>query len=155
VSLITGTPVHATARLVVDGILSGVAANSQIILGIAGTGEGHSALVNFDTVLIAAADPFPFVQEYEFDLSVGEQLAVKLTTIAAAVAVRESPSSVADLGSTAHFYLDFGTDGVTYDALSGHDYRTEASVPEPATLALAGVGLCGLSILRRRRRTWV
>jgi hypothetical protein len=54
-------------------------------------------------------------------------------------------ASSADLGSSAHLYLDVLSGNASFDTASGHDYTT---VPEPGAALLL---LVGAAVLARRR----
>ena len=62
-------------------------------------------------------------------------------------------SATADFSHTLLIHLAPQVDGLGLSSGSGYDYVNVASVPEPTTYALFGIGLLGLGFIRRRWAT--
>lgn len=60
-------------------------------------------------------------------------------------------SFIANASNTQLLNIDILTSGVSLSSYSGHDY-TSVATPEPASIAVLGVGLFGAGFMRRRRR---
>lgn len=139
-SLISGTPVHAKATLDIGGSF-GKFGEAKLRLFI-GSPLGGPLLVNFESGLGANG---PSIHQ-EFDLSLqvfADYFVVMELTVSASAFVQGGASRVldfADVGNTAHFYLDFLTDDVRFAALSGHDYSSPVPIPAALPLLLSALG---------------
>lgn len=147
-SLVNGTPAHAKATLDIGGSFGGFGeARYHLVIG---NPLGGPLLVNFEGAILAGR---PSVHQ-EFDLTglqVGVDYFVSMELIAEANAFVQGGASrtldFADVGNTAHFHLDFLTDGVRFKASSGHDYSSPIPIPAAFPLLLSALG--ALSIQRR------
>lgn len=147
-NLVNGTPVHAKAILDIGGAF-GKSGEARFHVAVGSPSGGTP--VNFGSTLLA--DVPTLHQEFDLtNLQVGADLIVNMEVIVSANAFAQGRnfklSDTADVGNTAHFYLDFLTDDVRFQSRSGHDYSAPVPVPAVWPLVLAAFG--ALSFQRRR-----
>jgi hypothetical protein len=99
------------------------------------------------------AAPVPVTASFAVPISDVTSLQVDFS-VSAYAGPRVSPYKVvADYSDTVHTYLDVGAGAPDVVGVSGHDYATNASVPEPGSwvMLVAGLGVAGAGLRRARR----
>ncbi len=156
---ILGAPVHAIVTISINGTTTGTAGFDP--LGSYLNISNITSLTNptFGSQIVNRSSNGSVAGTYEFDTTIGAPLSITLfmAIFASAGGASGPVLSTADYSHTAELFFDFGTPGLFFNSVSGHDYSSAATTlpsetPIPGSLPLMASAVASALLIARRRR---